>query len=87
MGKLLLLFFTLSIFFTALPEKTCAGAQTCSASCLAVCSGGVCGTYCGEFSLSISLAPITLERPAVSLIGAVFAARLSEDEVFHPPVV
>jgi len=72
---------------TALAETTHNHEHSCDAPCPAVCLGGSAGSYCENTGLSCAGEPLDTEKPAAACFIPASVPRLSEDEIFHPPVV
>ncbi|MDQ7774048.1 MAG: hypothetical protein RDU13_11075 [Elusimicrobiales bacterium] len=86
MSRLIPLLFSFFLVFTALAETTHCHSQSADAPCPAVCLGAPCASYCENASAG-PVAPADNEKPAASAYVKDFVPLLSEDEIFHPPVV
>lgn len=86
MSRLIPLFLSLFLVFTAVAETTHCHSQSTDAPCPAVCQGAPCGGYCDN-AAACSVEPADDEKPAAASFAEVFVPRLSEDEIFHPPAV
>lgn len=86
MHRALAFLFSVFLLFTVLAETTHAHCQGSDAPCPAVCLGTPCGS-CSNYSGSkSSFDPVATAKPAAPSFAPVFVARLSEDEIFHPPL-
>lgn len=87
MRKLLPVLFSVSFVFVALGEAAHSHERPCDSPCPAVCLGSACGMYCDDSGSALAAAPEETEERTVSGSASVFRARLSDDEIFHPPLV
>ena len=85
MRKLLPVFFSVFLVFVALAETSHFHEQACDSPCPAVCLGA-CGLYCDDAGAGSLADPKDTQIRAVCYNGFVFAAQISEDEIFHPPL-
>lgn len=74
------------ILFTVLAETTHAHAQGAAAPCPAACLGTPCGSCSDDSALKSFVAPADTAKPVAPSFAPVFVARLSADEIFHPPL-
>lgn len=86
MRRAIALIFSVFLLFTALAETMHAHAQGAGVPCPAVCLGTPCG-FCSDNSGSTSsFDPADTAKPVAPSFAPVFVARLSADEIFHPPL-
>jgi len=87
MRKLLPVLFSVFFVFVALAETNHSHEQDCDSPCPAVCLGSACGMYCDDSgSVGVAGPEDTVEKTAPDS-ASIFVARLSDDEIFHPPLV
>jgi len=87
MRRFLSVLLSVFIVFVALAETAHAYEQSCDSPCPAVCLGSACGMYCND-SASERIAEPQETGNRVALDSAsVPAARITADEIFHPPLV
>ena len=86
MRKLLPVLFSILFVFVALAETACAYEQSCDTPCAAVCLGGACGMYCNDSASERIAGPEETGNRIALDSASVPAARLSADEIFHPPL-
>ena len=86
MRTLLPVLFSVFFVFVALAETSHSHERDCDSPCPAVCLGSACGMYCDDSgSVSVSDPEDTEEKAALDP-ASIFVARLSDDEIFHPPL-
>ena len=78
--------FSFFLVFTALAETTHTHEQACDDPCPSVCVGSASGVSCDGSAVKSVADPKETESRAVFGPESLLAARLSEDEIFHPPL-
>ncbi|MBI4350708.1 MAG: hypothetical protein HY550_04660 [Elusimicrobia bacterium] len=87
MRRILPYIFSIFLVFTAVAEATHCHEQAAAAPCPAVCLSNCCGLLVANPDSQVSAVPVQTGIPAAVSSGTVFVHRISEDEIFHPPVV
>jgi len=86
MRRLLPAVFSIFFAFVALGEMLHSHEQSCDSPCPAVCLGSACGMYCDGSGSARVADPDDTGIQTDFEYGFVFVARLSADEIFHPPL-
>lgn len=87
MRRFLSVLLSVFIVFVALAETAHAYEQSCDSPCPAVCLGSACGMYCDDSGSAGVTGPEDTEKRTTLDSASIFVARLSDDEIFHPPLV
>ncbi|MBI4351291.1 MAG: hypothetical protein HY550_07620 [Elusimicrobia bacterium] len=87
MRKFLPVIFSVFFVFVALAETVSACEERCDSPCPAVCLGSACGVYCDDSATERIAGPEETGNRTALGSAAVLVARLSADEIFHPPLV
>ena len=87
MRKFLPVLFSIFFVFVALAETAHPCEQSCDSPCPAVCLGSACGIYCDDSATERIAGPEETGNRIAFDSASVPAARLTADEIFHPPLV
>lgn len=87
MRKFLPVLFSIFFVFVALAETVSVCEECCDSPCPAVCLGSACGISCDDSATERIAGPEETGNRIAFDSASVPAARLSADEIFHPPLL